>query len=478
LCLDYSTNGAKDGQGEPKAETGQIRLNVITCGHKVDGITKQDRMGTNTEDKLKSFKEKIGAATVFDDGFIRLVGIELYDFIHADEALKTEFYRHLKYLEDPATVNAVGLVQEEIFSSIQEILKLTTTQEVQERQKEWNDKLTNYLRTERLGGDLTLPQCYLALQGKENFYRLGDNPYYAPFDGEISTHTFVIPIKKQYSLVEALIGLVIPRRKFANNPKALGRLDRLQEGYNQGLFKLDELIYRSPIQLHLPSFEKFHLACVRFHPRPGHVVSNKIFSSYGRSNFGEKQFREVKEAANVVIGDLIEVLGTQSEHPGVAQAPRKISGSASGIDATILKKLSVATAWGQIGMEFGQDETRVEIFVQNEVVQTYHFSDLGFQKKTATVVSLNTESWEMLRKMALMGGEFPYSDSDLKTKGDLSKKLRALFPHLNGEPIKCDSEKKVYRCNFQLKDKVGNRNNFIDQGRPGKRPYKPLLKSV
>jgi hypothetical protein len=163
--------------------------------------------------------------------------------------------------------------------------------------------------------------------------------------------------------------------------------------------------------------------------------------------------------------------------PAVARQ-QKNSKAASAIDATLREKLSVATAWEQIRMEFGQDETRVEIFVQNQVVNTYHFSDLGFQKESATIECVNTESWGMLRKMALMGGEFPYKDADFKTKGDLSKRLKALFQHLNGEPIKCDSEKKVYRCNFQLKDKVGNRNNFIDQGRPGKRPYRPLLKSV
>jgi len=279
------------------------------------------------KEKLNVFREKINRATAFDNSFEQLLGIELYDFIHANNVLKNEFYRRVNYLKNLAEDKDFKLLQDNLFQVVQKILKLTSLQEAQARQKEWNRVLINKLKTrwgrqkkgkrEKEKIDLTLPELYLALQKKNSYYRLGDNSYFSPLEGEISIRTHIVPIKKQYEVnVEQFFKIVFSDR-FTNDKKGektRTQFDSLIKEYNDYWYKLDELIYRIPIQLHLQAFEKFFFDCTEFHPREGYEFHYDFLSSASNRKT-ERRFREVKKNALVVIDDLIDVVEEHDEPP-------------------------------------------------------------------------------------------------------------------------------------------------------------------
>lgn len=274
--------------------------------------------------KLNDFREKIDKATTFDNAFGQLLGIELYDFIHTNYILKNEFYRRVNYLNNLAGDKDFNLLQDNLFQAIQNILKLTSLEEVRARQKEWNNALINKLKMrygrqkkgvkEKEKLDLTLPELYLALQKKNNYYRLGDNSYFSPLEGEISIRTHIVPVKKQYEVnVERFFKLVFSDR-FTNNEKVHTQLDKLINEYNEYWYKLDELIYRIPIQLHMQSFESFFLDCTEFYPRAGYEFHHNFLSN-ASDRRTERRFEEVKKNALVVVNDLINVIEEQDESP-------------------------------------------------------------------------------------------------------------------------------------------------------------------
>jgi len=140
------------------------------------------------EEKLKIFREKISNATTFDNNFRQLLGIELFDFIHENKILKNEFYKRFNYLEDLATDKSFRLLQDNLFKTIQEILKLISLKEVNKWQKELNIELINNLKTRHRKNLLTLPELYLELQNKDAYYRLEDD----------SDFNSILSVKRQY----------------------------------------------------------------------------------------------------------------------------------------------------------------------------------------------------------------------------------------------------------------------------------------
>ncbi|MEK6878807.1 MAG: hypothetical protein AABY22_04330, partial [Nanoarchaeota archaeon] len=125
------------------------------------------------KEKLTSFKEKIEKATEFNAEFKNLIGIEIFDYIQSNEPIKEEFERRLYYLKNLANSKEFSILQDNLFETIQKILKLTSLKEVQERQEEYNNKLLNKLKNryndkKEEKDFLTLPELYTTLQRKEN----------------------------------------------------------------------------------------------------------------------------------------------------------------------------------------------------------------------------------------------------------------------------------------------------------------------
>jgi len=268
-------------------------------------------------EKLKAFRERVSNTAVFDNNFRQLIGIELFDFIQENNEVKYEFDRRLNYLKNLADDETFKLLQDNLFRTIQKILKLTSLQEVREKQKEWNNALGNRLKTRRLFNKadekenivLTLPELYLELQNKDNYYRLGDSSYFSPMEGEISivANTHIVPVKKQYEMNVGGFFQVIFSDKFTDNESGRVQFEKLLNEYNEQWYKLDELIYRIPIKLHFQNFERFFFDCVKFYQRQDYEFYHSFLEDSAEQKT-EKQFKEIKENALVVIDDLVATL--------------------------------------------------------------------------------------------------------------------------------------------------------------------------
>ena len=265
-------------------------------------------------EKLSTLREKVKKANKFDDDFRRLVGIELFDFIQRDVTLKNEFDRRFNYLEKLKSDRDFNRLQDNLFGNIQDILKFTSNEGVEKRQKEWKNAFANYLKMEtfdlrRQKVFLELPELYSELQSKSNFYRLGENSPYSP-EGEISIRTHVAPVLNQYHRnVRKFFQLIFNEDYIKKlDKKASSKLDNLLKQYDDYWFKLDEVLYRVPISLHFHNFEEFFLDCIKFHPRPSYEWYYDFFSSSDKH--AEDRFEKIKENALVVIDDLNDVIKT------------------------------------------------------------------------------------------------------------------------------------------------------------------------
>ncbi|MEK6885016.1 MAG: hypothetical protein AABY22_35620 [Nanoarchaeota archaeon] len=108
-----------------------------------------------TKDRLHYFRGRIDNSTEFNQEFKNLIGIELYDFIYSNELLIKGFEERLHYLDNLAKDKDFIKLQDDLFGIIQKILKLTSLEEVKERQKEWNNALISRLKN---------------VEGRENYY--------------------------------------------------------------------------------------------------------------------------------------------------------------------------------------------------------------------------------------------------------------------------------------------------------------------
>ncbi len=271
------------------------------------------------KEKLTYFREKIEKATEFNAEFKNLIGIELFDYIHSNDLLKDEFERRFNYLKNLADDKEFNTLQDNLFETIQKILKLTSSKEVQKRQKEYNNKLSNKLKSRYKNEEeekdfLTLPEIYVALQNKDNYYRLGDKDgsYFSPEEGEISKTKHIIPIKKQYEItIEGFFD-----RVFLSNPpknKEKGeQIKKLLTEYNDYWYEIDKPIYTTPVKLHTKNFEDFFFDCSVFYPREGYEFHYNLFKN-STLRQTEKTFNDVKKNAIVVIDDLIDFVETKQE---------------------------------------------------------------------------------------------------------------------------------------------------------------------
>lgn len=260
-------------------------------------------------EKFQQFKEKIQNTTKSDDKFAQLIGIELYDYIQETKELKSEFDRRLNYLKNLAEDKDFGLFQDQLFDAVQNILKLTSLEEVQQKQTGWGNAVSNYFQTKKKSEDgrediwLTLPEIYLMAKEKKNYYRLGKGSELHYLRGEISRNVYVLPVRDQYEVNIGQLFKVVFFNKYLNDKKGQKKFEQLDNIYNKCWYKLDELMYRIPIRLHISSFEQFQLDCAMFHQREGY----ELFYSPSSARF-EQEFKKIKENTVSVINDLLEAL--------------------------------------------------------------------------------------------------------------------------------------------------------------------------
>ncbi len=308
-------------------------------------------------ERLKSYKDKINDAKEFNNELKNLIGVELFDFIYSNDLLKTEFERRRYYLKNLADDKNFNSIQDSLFEVIQKILKLTSLKEVKERQKEWGNAVISKLKgvkgKEKNEDFLTLPEIYVALQDKNNYYRLSDNSYFSPLDGEISLENHIVPVKKQYEIIVEGFFREVFSSKLGDNSKKGLKLKELLNEYNDYWYKFDELIYAIPIKIHYKSFEKFFLDCIEFYPRKGHEFHYNFFNNAG-SRQTETRFKEAKKNSIAVIDDLIDVAEMEEKQtlinsdPYINEAAKNTKIVADRLNETFLRdrnNIQISRAW-------------------------------------------------------------------------------------------------------------------------------------
>jgi len=445
------------------------------------------------EEKLKIFREKISNATTFDNNFRQLLGIELFDFIHENTILKNEIYKRFNYLEDLANDKSFKLLQDNLFKTIQKILKLTTLEEVKKWQKELNRReaekqqkklddinvrsIPNNLKTRRnidinkQKDYLTLPEAYLELQNKDAYYRLGDDS--APFSStigeiakqEISSGVPVLPLINQYEeTVENFFEYMFPN---INDEKRRLQFNKLIEEYKKYYSKLDELIYRIPIKSHFENFERFFLDCVRFYPREGYKLEYESFNQITLNLINKQEFfTETKENALVVIDDLTDLIKgspvTKIEIVG-GKITTQVEGLEKGLNAIAKTneeekknkfpyKLPAGTEWKNFIIQFFNNKEEVYIQV-NRFKHNENYAKMGFADNRFSVPKPN-EGWTFLWVLAKYNGELTIKDPDAKDtykkqKELVSKALKSYFS-MESDPFYPYQETKSYKTRFTL----------------------------
>ncbi len=261
-----------------------------------------------SKDKLLSFKEKILKTEIFNQKFGEFVAIEVLDFITKNnDLLAKEFYRHLNYLKDLGADHEFNKLQDDLFGAIQKILKLVTIKEVEEMQLKFNNRLFFPLKKADSDDGLDLPAIYKLLQKKEHYYRLGDNSYFSPLEGEISTHIHVIPVKKQYEKINDFLQRIVYFVE-KKDEKMKDKLDELCAVWNNLCARLEEKIYRIPKNDHYEEFESFFYFCTLAYEQPGHSLNYQFHRQDFYYRDTERKLKNIKQHASVVIDDLVDYL--------------------------------------------------------------------------------------------------------------------------------------------------------------------------
>ncbi len=266
-------------------------------------------------EKLQSFRRKASSTTALNKEFGGLIGIELYDFIQENDPLKNEFDKRLHYLENLANNPTFILLQDKLSESVINILKCTSLQKVEEFQKIRGGQ--SFVRIKNSNPDkdfLTLPEIYLLLTKKENYYRLGDKASFSPHEGDIAgTHPTAF-VKKQFKLAESLFEL-IGINIIAKDEKLMEKYQQKIDAYNEVWYTFLEQIEAVPVKLHVKDFQEFAHFCLAAHPRKGHELYYEMSHQSLYRNDGHYKLDEVKKASNTVIEDLIECTTSRAESP-------------------------------------------------------------------------------------------------------------------------------------------------------------------
>lgn len=144
-------------------------------------------------------------------------------------------------------------------------------------------------------------------------------------------------------------------------------------------------------------------------------------------------------------------------------ALREKKHNVSVVSSGLMQKFTRATEWEQLRFDFFNDLSNVEILIQGKTVGKFHYDDLGFGKRSATDTLKCVKSWELFQVLALEKGRMKYTAKNHKAKSDLSRRLKALFPHLIGQPIQADRSKEEYVTRFRTKNKADERNKYADE---------------
>lgn len=257
-------------------------------------------------DRLQKFKEKISKATIFDKEIAEYIAIEVYDYITKDnETLKNAFHERLHYLENLAKSKDFNEFQDTFFETIQKILDLTTYEEVEELQKEFANQIL--ARFKGHSDFKTLPEIYKILRSKENYYRLGDHSYFSPEDGEISVRTHIVPIRKQYEIINRFLEMIV-RMVAEKHPELTQKIEELCQLFNQALGVLEEKLYRIPKKLHFKEFDDFFTFCARAFPQEGYEYLHTFTKDEFYQRNTAKRLEGIRQDAAVVLDDLIEEL--------------------------------------------------------------------------------------------------------------------------------------------------------------------------
>ena len=264
----------------------------------------------DTVEKLKSYRAKIENSPAFDKKLGELIGIDFLSYIENDKELKTKFYDRIDYLKNLAESQEFIDIQDQLFEIINKILKVVDLEEIKKFEKDWNNSFINKLNIPKK--DLLKPsELYLALQDKNNYYRLKyrDNTYFSPYEGEISTFTHIVPSKKQYEMIEGFFNNIFHYLQ-ERNKTAFSKMQELLKEYNKIWYKFDEKIFLIPTRLHIKDFEDFFYLCTAIYPREGYEFTfnfNKG-SLYSSNSMFYGQLSKIKSYCLTVIDDLIETV--------------------------------------------------------------------------------------------------------------------------------------------------------------------------
>lgn len=270
-----------------------------------------------TKEKLDSFREKIGKTAQLNNELKNLITIELFDYIRNNSTLKEEFFRRAEYLANLAKNEKFIYVQDQLFKKIVSALKIANAKQVSKLQKKLDKEYKNEFKLidklKKKDNDdedyaLNLKEAYNAMQDKDRYFRLG---YRSPVYGqeEFSRLTPTFQLSEQYKMVERLFQLI---NSTIENETLREKYKKALDEYNKIWHEFHELIFKTPIKLHIRDFEEFLLFCSITTPVEGYEVYHQLHGFYDN-----EKLETVKSFTTTVIDDLIEVseAGKSTAHP-------------------------------------------------------------------------------------------------------------------------------------------------------------------
>lgn len=111
---------------------------------------------------------------------------------------------------------------------------------------------------------------------------------------------------------------------------------------------------------------------------------------------------------------------------------------------------STATEWKQVHVKF-VGPYAIEIHCSGNA-ENKTFDEIGFSDKRRR--DEPNSQWSLLRIIAENRGEINPNDDISKKISDLRKSLRSVFPHLKGNPIRHESERRAYITTFTISSSI------------------------
>lgn len=121
--------------------------------------------------------------------------------------------------------------------------------------------------------------------------------------------------------------------------------------------------------------------------------------------------------------------------------------------ANIINASSLAasvTKWGEIHIAFVNDFS-IEIHFRGEITNKT-FDEIGFSDKRRK--EKPNMSWFLLKQFAEERGELSPDDDISKNVSNLRKTIKSIFPHIPGDPIKHNQERRAYITSFATSSRI------------------------